>query len=193
MRTPVSTWSARSAAKQDAAVQTSAAGYSAAQLAQLREIIERHAAQPGGLLPALHELQDVLGHLPAPLVPDIAEGFNISRAEVHGVISFYPDYRSEPAGRHVLRLCRAEACQAMGGEALARHAREKLNCEFHTTSAGGAITLEPVYCLGLCAQSPAVMFDGRPYARLTPQKLDALIDEALNAEQSQPATVGVAP
>lgn len=141
----------------------------------LLEIIERHAAQPGGLLPALHELQDVLGYLPGELVVKIAEGFNISRAEVHGVISFYPDFRTQPAAPHTLRICRAESCQAVGGDALVEHARQKLGCDFHATSSDGSVALEPVYCLGLCAQSPAIMLDGQPHARLTPEKLDRLL------------------
>lgn len=165
---------------------TATAGFSEAQLAQLRTIIGRHASQPGGLLPALHALQEVLGYLPSQLLAEIADGFNISRAEVHGVISFYPDFRSEPAGRHVLRVCRAEACQAMGGEALAEHARQVLACDFHATTADGAFTLEPVYCLGLCAQSPAIMLDGDPYARLNPDKLDQLL--AQTREQEEAAT-----
>lgn len=150
--------------------------FSQSELAQIHEIIGRHATEPGGLLPALHELQDTLGYLPASLLGDIAEGFNISRAEVHGVISFYPDFRTQPTGRHVLRLCRAEACQAMGGDTLAQHARQRLACDFHDTTPDGAVTLEPVYCLGLCAQSPAGMLDGQPYARLTPATLDRLLE-----------------
>lgn len=143
-----------------------------------RQIIQKHASQPGGLLPALHALQDVLGYLPDWLVAEVAAGFNISRAEVHGVISFYPDFRSKPAARHILRVCRAESCQAVGGDALAEHVRRKLGCEFHGTSSDGSVTLEPVYCLGLCAQSPAVMLDGHPHARINPEKLDRLLAEA---------------
>lgn len=147
-------------------------------------VIERHAAQPGGLLPALHELQDMLGYLPAELVGEIAQGFNISRAEVHGVITFYPDFRTEPTGRHTLRICRAESCQAMGGEALADHARLTLGCDFHAGTRDGQFTLEPVYCLGLCAQSPAVMLDGEPHARITPEKLDRLLETVLQRQHA---------
>ena len=157
--------------------------FSEAQLTRLRTIIERHASQPGGLLPALHALQHELGYLPPVIVAEIAGGFNISRADVHGVISFYPDFRSEPAGRHILRVCRAEACQAMGGEALAQHARDTLACDFHATTADGVFTLEPVYCLGLCAQSPAVMLDGEPHARLSPNKLDELLARTRQKEK----------
>lgn len=193
MRMPVSSSSNRSVGKEDPSKDVGEAAFSAGQMAELRQIIERNAALAGGLLPALHELQDYLGYLPSQLVPAIAEGFNISRAEVHGVISFYPDFRSEPAGHHVLRVCRAEACQARGAEALAQHARHTLGCEFGATSKGGAVTLEAVYCLGLCAQSPAAMFDGQPYARLTPQKLEALLDKALSQQETEPAVAGAAP
>ncbi|HLT98463.1 MAG TPA: formate dehydrogenase subunit gamma [Burkholderiaceae bacterium] len=149
------------------------------------EIIERHAAQAGGLLPALHELQETFGYLPAALVDSIAQAFNISRAEVHGVISFYPDFRTDPAGTHVLRICRAEACQSMGGEELASHAVRSLGCGFHSTTPDGRFTLEPVYCLGLCAQSPAVTLDDRPYARVTPQRLEHLLKSAVSQHAGQ--------
>lgn len=134
-------------------------------------------------MPALHQVQDRLGYIPPELVGEIALEFNLSRAEVHGVITFYPHFRSEPAARHTLEVCRAESCQAMGGEVLAVHARERLGCDFHAVSADGTISLEPVYCLGLCAQSPAVMFDGRPHARVTPAKLDRLIEAAREAAE----------
>lgn len=152
-------------------------------LALLRDIIARHAARPGGLLPVLHEVQDTLGHVPPGLVAEIADGFNISRAEVHGVMTFYPHFRSEPAAPHTLQVCRAESCQAMGGDALADHARHILGCDFHATTRDGAVRLEPVYCLGLCAQSPAVMLDGEPHARVTPARLDRLLNAALNPRE----------
>lgn len=154
-------------------------------LAPLLDIIGRHAARPGGLLPALHELQDTLGHLPAELVGEIAQGFNISRAEVHGVITFYPHFRTVPPGRHTLQVCRAESCQALGGEALADHARRRLGCDFHATTGDGGVSLEPVYCLGLCAQSPAIMLDGEPHARVTPERLDHLLETALRQPGAQ--------
>ena len=138
--------------------------------------------QPGALLPILHDIQHELGCIPADAVPIIAEALNQSRAEIHGVISFYPHFRTEPAGRHVLEVCRAESCQAMGGESLAEHARHALGCDFHHTTADGAVTLEPVYCLGLCAQSPAVMLDGKPHARVTPEKLDRLLGRTTQHE-----------
>ncbi|CAM3950279.1 formate dehydrogenase subunit gamma [Bordetella tumulicola] len=140
--------------------------------------------QPGALLPLLHEIQDELGCIPADAVPTIAEALNLSRAEVHGVLSFYPHFRTEPAGRHVLEVCRAESCQAMGGEHLAEHARHTLGCDFHHTTADGAVTLEPVYCLGLCAQSPAVMLDGKPHARVTPDKLTRILQRATEHDRA---------
>lgn len=142
------------------------------------EIIKQHAGREGGLLPALHELQHAFGHIPTELVGPVAQAFNISRAEVHGVISFYPDFRTEPAGTHVLRICRAEACQSMGAEELAAHAMKILGCGFHSTTPDARFTLEPVYCLGLCAQSPAITLDDQPYARVTPQQLEALLGSA---------------
>lgn len=145
-------------------------------LAQLKD-------QPGPLLPVLHAVQHELGCIPAEAVQTIAEALNLSRAEVHGVITFYPHFRSEPAGRHTLEVCRAEACQAMGGEHLAAHARQALGCDFHASTHDGDFTLEPVYCLGLCAQSPAVMIDGQPHARVTPDKLDRLLRRTREAGQ----------
>nr|WP_244193967.1 formate dehydrogenase subunit gamma [Bordetella genomosp. 12] len=142
----------------------------------VRQLCDRHAGQPGALLPLLHDVQHALGHIPAHTVALIAQALSLSRAEVHGVITFYPDFRSEPGARHRLQICRAEACQAMGGEALAAHALSRLGCDFHGQTADGAYALEPAYCLGLCAQSPALMLDGRPYARMTPARLDGLID-----------------
>ncbi len=140
-----------------------------------QEALHRHAGQKGSLLPILHDVQHTLGHIPEAAVPVIAQALQLSRAEVHGVISFYPHFRQTPAAGVVLEVCRAESCQAMGGEQLAAHAQQKLGCGFHATSADGKVSLEPVYCLGLCAQSPAVMINGRPHARVTPAKLDQLL------------------
>ena len=140
-------------------------------------IAERHVARPGGLLPALHAIQDELGYVPPEAVPTVAEVFNISRAEVHGVISFYHLFRTTPPGRRTLYLCRAEACQAMGARALERHTKERLDIDFHETTSDGRISLEPIYCLGNCACSPAVMIDDFVYGRVTPQRLDALLEE----------------
>lgn len=145
-------------------------------LPQVRAILSELGGLPGPLLPVLHAVQDTLGCIPPELVGEIADGMNLSRAEVHGVITYYHHFRSEPAGRHVLEVCRAESCQAMGSEGLWQHACESaaLPAEGGTT-ADGALTVEPVYCLGLCAQSPAAMLDGRPHARLDPHRLQALV------------------
>jgi formate dehydrogenase subunit gamma len=146
--------------------------------AVLREVLARRAREPGALLPILHEVQDALGNVPADAVPVIAEALNLSRAEVHGVVTYYHHFRAEPAARHLLQVCRAEACQSMGAEALLAHAGLRLGCAAHGRSKDGHFTLEPVYCLGLCASSPALMLDGEPHARMTPQALDALLEEA---------------
>lgn len=142
-----------------------------------RQVLERHEGRLGTLLPILHDVQHAVGYIPAVSVPVIAQALQRSRAEVQGVISFYPHFRETPAGRHVLEICRAEACQSMGAEELAEQASRKLGCDFHSTRSDGAISLEPVYCLGLCAQSPAIMLDGKPHARMTPERLDALLAE----------------
>ncbi|TCM55126.1 formate dehydrogenase gamma subunit [Rhizobium sp. PP-F2F-G48] len=131
----------------------------------------------GPLLPILHAVQQTFGHVPDDAVPMIATGLNLSRAEVHGVVTFYHDYRSHPAGRHVLKLCRAEACQAMGGDRLGEQARARLGIDFHETTADGAVTLEPVFCLGLCSTAPAAMLDGAVHGRLDASALDSLLAE----------------
>ena len=128
------------------------------------------------MLPVLHDLQSTFGYIPREAVPLVAEALNVSKAEVHGVISFYHDFRERPPGRHVLRLCRAEACQALGGRQIADHARARLGLDWHETTADGALTLEPVYCLGLCACGPSAMLDETPVARLDEGRLDSLIE-----------------
>ncbi|MBI5109306.1 MAG: NAD(P)H-dependent oxidoreductase subunit E [Rhodocyclales bacterium] len=134
----------------------------------LSRILAAHRDQPGALLPVLHEVQEAFGFIPPETVPAIAGALNLSRAEVHGVISYYHYFRQRPAGRHVVRVCCAEACQAVGGEALAEHAKARL--------AGSELTLEPVYCLGLCACGPAVQVDETQlHAAMTPAKFDALV------------------
>lgn len=143
-----------------------------------RGVIAPLAGEPGALLPMLHALQETFGYIPEPVEPMIAEALNISRAEVHGVVTFYHDFRHEPAGRHVLKLCQAEACQATGCDALAARAEEKLGIKMGETSRDGRVTLEPVYCLGLCSVSPSAMIDGRIVARIDEKKLDALLAEA---------------
>lgn len=143
-------------------------------LRRIRECLDRE----GPLLPILHALMDEFGYIDQAAEPLIAEELNITRAEVHGVITFYHDFRRAPAGRHVLKLCRAEACQAAGGDPLAAHAEARLGLTMGTTAADGSVTLEPVYCLGLCATAPSAMFDGRVVGRLDQQRLDALVAEA---------------
>ena len=145
--------------------------------ALVSRIAGRHFGRPGGLLPALHAIQDELGHIPPEAVPTVAGVFNISRAEVHGVISFYHLFRTTPPGRRTLYLCRAEACQAMGARALEKHTKQRLGIGFHETTADRRISLEPIYCLGNCACSPAVMIDDFVYGRVTPERLDALLEE----------------
>ena len=145
----------------------------------LAEIVESAVASQRGrigpLLPVLHAIQDTLGYIPADAVPMIAAALNLSRAEVHGVMTFYHDFRSTPAGEHVVHLCRAEACQAMGARELERHARERLGVGFGETTADGLITLEPVYCLGNCACSPSVRIDDKIHARVSPARFDELV------------------
>lgn len=130
------------------------------------------------MLPILHALQEAFGCVPEAAVPMVAEALNLSRAEVHGVVTFYHDFRREPGGRHILKLCRAEACQAAGGDALAARAVARLGIPMGTTAPDGSVTLEPVYCLGLCATAPSAMIDGRIVGRLDQRRLDGLLAEA---------------
>jgi len=144
-------------------------------LAAVRAIAEAHRDVPGGLLPALHAVQDALGHVPDAAVPVLAQALNRSRAEVHGVVTYYHHFRRTPPGRTVVQVCRAEACQACGGEELLVHAERTLGCARHETRADGAVSVEAVYCLGLCASSPAVQIGDQLHARVTPEKLDRLL------------------
>ncbi len=146
--------------------------------ARAEDIIAPYVGTEGATLPILHALQAVFGCVPADAVPMVANRLNLSRAEVHGIVTFYHEFRRHPPGRHVLRLCRAEACQSVGADALAEHARRRLGIDWHETSANGAVTLEPVFCLGLCASGPAALLDGRPVGRLDPARLDAVLDAA---------------
>ncbi len=143
----------------------------------LHDVLTAHQGMEGPLLPILHAVQAALGHVPEAALPVIAGALKISRAEVHGVMSFYHDFRDHGTGRKVVKLCRAEACQAMGANALANQAREKLNIDWHETTPDGAVTLEPVFCLGLCACGPAAMVDGKLIGRLDAAKLDALLGD----------------
>jgi formate dehydrogenase subunit gamma len=142
-----------------------------------KDIIARHTGREGPVLPILHDLQHAFGYVPEAAVPLIADALNLSRAEVYGVVTFYHDFRTEPAGRHRLKLCRAEACQSMGGRVLADQAREKLGVDWGGTTADGAVTLEETFCLGLCACAPAAMLDGEVTGRLDSAGLDQLLSE----------------
>jgi formate dehydrogenase subunit gamma len=133
---------------------------------------------PGALLPILHALQDEFGYVDKAAVPVVASALNLSHAEVHGVITFYHDFRHAPPGRHVLKLCRAEACQSMACDKTIQHVENRLGIKLGQTMEDGSFTVEPVYCLGLCALSPAAMLDGKPYGRVSPQVADFLIDSA---------------
>jgi len=139
-------------------------------------IVECHRSSAGPLLPVLHAIQDELGFIPSESVPLVAVALNLSRAEVHGVMSFYHDFRSHPAGAHVIRLCRAEACQAMGSRVLEQHARKRLGIGFGETTSDGLVTLEPVYCLGNCACAPSVKVDESLHARVSAESFDDLLD-----------------
>ena len=142
-------------------------------------------ARPGPLLPLLHRIRDHLGYIPEAVVPVIADGLQITRAEVHGVISFYHDFNTQPTGRNRLQICRAEACQARGSRSLETYAQQVLGIGYHQTTADGEVTLEPVYCLGNCATGPAVRLNNQLYGRVTNQRLDALLDKA----SAQPLTI----
>ena len=146
----------------------------------LQEMVEAavaaHRDRIGALLPVLHEVQDKLGYVPADAVPMIARALHLSRAEVHGVISFYHDFRTEPPGEHMVHICRAEACQAMGARELERQAGERLGIGLGQTTADGLVTLEPVYCLGNCACAPSIRINDQIHARVTPETFDGLID-----------------
>jgi formate dehydrogenase subunit gamma len=141
----------------------------------IRRLAEARAAEPGALLPILHSIQAELGYVPESAIPIVADVLNLSRAEVHGVVTFYHFFRMHPPGRHTLYLCRAEACQSMGARSLERYVRDKLKVDFHETTADGRFTLEPVYCLGNCACSPAVMVDETVYGRVTPERIDEIL------------------
>ncbi|WP_306153421.1 formate dehydrogenase subunit gamma [Roseovarius sp. MMSF_3281] len=145
---------------------------------EIDQIVEAHCTLEGPLLPLLHALQEAFGYVPAQAHEPICKALNITRAELHGVISFYHDYRDKPAGRHVLKICRAEACQSVGSAALAEGLLAKLGLDWHGTTANGTVTVEPVYCLGLCACAPAAMMDDRVVGRVDAAKLDRLLAEA---------------
>jgi len=149
----------------------------------ISRLVDQFKDLPGALLPLLHAVQAEVGYVPDSAVPVIAKGLNLSRAEVHGVISFYHDFKTRPVGRHSVQICRAEACQSMGSRLLESYAKEALGIDYGETTADGNITLEPVYCLGNCACSPSVRVDERIYARVDQNRFDALITE-LSVESS---------
>ncbi|MEO8242589.1 MAG: formate dehydrogenase subunit gamma [bacterium] len=142
---------------------------------QIGEILASHQGREGALLPILHDIQATFGQVPEAALPQIAKGLNISKAEVHGVVSFYHDFRETRAGAHVVKLCRAEACQAVGADRVAAHAQAVLGVDWHGTTADGKVTLEPVYCLGLCACGPAALVDGKLMGRVDEARVDALV------------------
>ena len=144
--------------------------------AEIRDIASQHAGLDGALMPILHAVQERFGYLPPPTTATVAEVLNLSKADVHGVVTFYDDFRTQPAGKRKIRVCRSEACQAVGGERLAEHALKRLGIGFHETTADGRYSLDPVYCLGNCACSPAIMIDDKVYGRVTPERFDDLVD-----------------
>lgn len=148
------------------------------QMARIKSHIESHQHMAGALMPLLHAIQDDLSYIPEECYGLIAKALNLSVAEVHGVVTFYHHFRTKPPGRHVLQVCRAESCQAMGCSALETHVKSTLGIDYHETTSDGSITLEPVYCLGNCACSPAIMFDDEIYGRVSPQQVASLLANA---------------
>jgi formate dehydrogenase subunit gamma len=143
----------------------------------VRRIVADMKDRPGPLIELLHAVQAALGYVPEGAVPIVAEALNLSRAEVHGVVTFYHFFRETPPGKHTVHVCRAEACQAMGANGLVAHAKKRLGVDFHETTADGVFSLEPVFCLGNCALSPAAMIDDQLYGRVTPERFDQLVAE----------------
>jgi formate dehydrogenase subunit gamma len=140
---------------------------------EIRDVVRPLMDLEGPLLPMLHAIQEAWGYVPPAAVPVLAEMLNLGRAEVHGVVSFYHDFRDHPAGRHVLKICRAEACQAVGGAGVADDTLARLGLDWHGTTPDGTVTVEPVYCLGICACGPAAMLDGRVIGRVDADRLVA--------------------
>ena len=147
----------------------------------IESIVESHRGKIGALLPILHSIQDKLGHIPPEAVPMIARELSLSRAEIQGVIGFYHDFHTEPMGEHIIHICRAEACQAMGARELEEYAGKRLGVTYGGTTADGKFTLQPVYCLGNCACSPSVRINDDLHARVTSSRFDELIS-ALEAQ-----------
>jgi formate dehydrogenase subunit gamma len=147
--------------------------------ALVRDIVATYRGQRGALLPILHAVQETLGYVPQEAIPVLAEELNLSRADVHGVVSFYHDFRSAPAGRTTVRICRGEACQAVGAERLVSHVQEACGMSLGETSTDGSLTVEQVFCLGNCALGPAAQVNGRLRGRLDEARLSAILDEAV--------------
>ena len=145
--------------------------------ARIHALIDAHRARPGATLPMLHAIQDSFGYVPDEALPMIASALNLSRAEIQGVVSFYPHFRRSPPGRHTVQICRAESCLAMGAEALEAHVKAQLGVDVHQTTADGTVTLEPVYCLGNCACSPAIRVDDDIFGRVSARRFDAIVEE----------------
>lgn len=141
----------------------------------VERVVARHRDRVGPLLPVLHAVQEIYGFISRDAVTLLADLMNLSRAEIHGVIGFYHDFRTEPPGEHIVHLCRAEACQAMGARALERHVRDRLGVDFGETTPDGLFTLEPVYCLGNCACTPTIRINDEIFARVSTEKFDLLI------------------
>ena len=147
------------------------------QQVSIERLIESHKTNQGALLPLLHAIQDAIGFIPPESVAQIAKGLNLSRAEVHGVITYYHFFRTEKPGKHVVQICRAESCQACGSEELLQLAEKTLGCKVHHTTVDGSVTLEPVYCLGLCASSPAIQVDEKLHAGVTAESLREILTQ----------------
>lgn len=148
----------------------------------IEQHIAAHKHVPGALLPLLHAIQDDIGYVPQDAYANIGKALNLSIAEVHGVVTFYHHFRTAPAGRHILQICRAESCQSMGSEKLEAHVKAQLGIDYHQTTTDGAITLEPIYCLGNCACSPSIMIDDEVYGRVDANKVNQIIAEARAGE-----------
>lgn len=149
-------------------------------LERITSHIQAHQGVPGALMPLLHAIQDDIGYIPEDIYPQISKALALSIAEVHGFVTFYHHFRTHPVGKHVLQVCRAESCQAMGSEKLEADIKAKLGVDYHQTTSDGEITLLPVYCLGNCACSPAVMLDEEVYGRMDIQQVNELISEVSN-------------
>jgi formate dehydrogenase subunit gamma len=147
------------------------------ELETVRHIVAEMKSRPGPCIEVRHAVQAALGYVPAEAVPIVAEALNLSRAEVHGVVTFYHFFRETPPGKHTVHICRAEACQSMGANALVAHAKKRLGVDFHETTRDGVFSLEQVFCLGNCALPPAAMIDGRLYGLVTPERFDQLVAE----------------